>query len=38
MDSEVDSLEAEKKEQPVERLDEIAGEEYDLDVDRGGRR
>ena len=38
LDSEVDSLEAEKKEQPVERLDEIAGEEYDLDVDRGGRR
>lgn len=38
LDSEVDSLETEKKEQPVERLDEIAGEEYDLDVDRGGRR
>lgn len=38
LDSEVDSLEDEKKEQPVERLDEIAGEEYDLDVDRGGRR
>ena len=38
LDSEVDSLESEKKEQPVERLDEIAGEEYDLDVDRGGRR
>lgn len=38
LDSEVDSLETEKKEQPVERLDEIAGEEYDLDVDHGGRR
>ena len=37
LDSEVDSLDAEKKEQPVERLDEIAGEEYNLEEGRGGR-
>ena len=37
LDSEVDSLDNEKKEQPVERLDEIAGEEYNLEEGRGGR-
>ena len=37
LNSEVDSLDAEKKEQPVERLDEIAGEEYNLEEGRGGR-
>lgn len=37
LDSEVDSLDNDKKVQPVERLDEIAGEEYNLEEGRGGR-
>ena len=37
LDSEVDSLDNDKKVQPVERLDEIAGEEYNLGEGRGGR-
>ena len=37
LDSEVDSLDDDKKLQPVERLDEIAGEEYNLEEGRGGR-
>lgn len=37
LNSEVDSLDNDKKVQPVERLDEIAGEEYNLEEGRGGR-
>lgn len=37
LDSEVDSLDNDKKVQPVERLDEIAGEEYNLEEGRGVR-
>ena len=37
LDSEVDALDNDKKLQPVERLDEIAGEEYNLEEGRGGR-